>query len=149
MCIRDSNDGLHVNPSFIYAVFLWPYFLELEKKYSDRNTSNIEEVFNKTLKTQSEYIAIPDFFQQTIFTIWSLQSSFLNLNRRNIQYLTNFSKFRAAYDFLLVREMAAGYKNGLGKWRTDFQKNDDSLRGTIFEKMIEKTYEESSKIFGF
>jgi hypothetical protein len=45
--------------------------------------------------------------------------------------------------------MAAGDKKGLGKWWTDFQKNDDSLRGTIIAKMNEKTDEESSKIFGF
>ena len=25
------NKGMHVNPSFIYAVFLWPYFLQLDE----------------------------------------------------------------------------------------------------------------------
>ena len=134
------NDGLHVNPSFIYAVLLWPYFLELEKKYSDRNSSNIEEVFNETLKTQSEYIAIPDFFQQTIFTIWSLQSSFLNLNRRNIQYLTNFSKFRAAYDFFHIRSLVdEDLKSYADEW-FEIQKN---IKSKKFNK--NKNYDKKRK----
>ncbi|MDC3313613.1 polynucleotide adenylyltransferase PcnB, partial [Gammaproteobacteria bacterium] len=58
-------------------------------------------------------------------------------------------RFRAAYDFLLVREQASGDKGGLGKWWTDFQKNDDSLRGSLITRMNEKSDEESSKIFGF
>ena len=58
-------------------------------------------------------------------------------------------RFRAAYDFLLVRERASGDKSGIGKWWTDFQKNDDSLRGTIISEMNEKSDEESAKIFGF
>ena len=97
------NDGLHVNPSFIYAVFLWPYFQELEAKYSDDSSSGIDRAFKKVMQSQGEYIAVPDFFQSTIFTIWSLQSSFLNLSNRNVQYLTEISKFRAAYDFFYIR----------------------------------------------
>lgn len=99
------NDGLHVNPSFIYAVFLWPYFQELEEKYSNKDSLGIDQAFKKVMQTQGEYIAVPDFFQSTIFTIWSLQSSFLNLSKRNIQYLTGISKFRAAYDFFFIRSL--------------------------------------------
>ena len=95
------NKGMHVNPSFIYAVFLWPYFLEEDEKES----KGIDESFKRTIGSQNKYIAIPDFFQSTIFTIWSLQSSFLNLSKRNIQYLTSFSKFRAAYDFFHIRSL--------------------------------------------
>jgi hypothetical protein len=34
-------------------------------------------------------------------------------------------------------------------WWTDFQKNDDALRGSLISRMNEKNDEESSKIFGF
>ena len=97
------NDGLHVNPSFIYAVFLWPYFQELEENFS--NSKTMDELFKKVIHDQSKFIAIPDFFQSTIFSIWSLQSSFLNLSKRNASYLTGFSKFRAAYDFFYIRSL--------------------------------------------
>jgi poly(A) polymerase len=97
------NDGLHVNPSFIYAVFLWPYFQELEENFS--NSKTMDELFKKVIHDQSKFIAIPDFFQSTIFSIWSLQSSFLNLSKRNVSYLTGFSKFRAAYDFFYIRSL--------------------------------------------
>ena len=48
-----------------------------------------------------------------------------------------------------VRERAAADKGGLGKWWTDFQKDDDSLRGSIISNMNEKDDAESAKIFGF
>ena len=111
------KDNLHVNPSFVYAVFLWPYFKELEKKYFQKNTLGIDQVFQKTIDLQSEYIAIPNFFQSTIFTIWSLQDSFLNLSARNIQYLTSLHKFRAAYDFFYIRStIDDGLKVYADKW---------------------------------
>ena len=44
---------------------------------------------------------------------------------------------------------ATSDKNGLGKWWTDFQKNDDSLRGSLIARMNEKNDADSSKIFGF
>ena len=50
---------------------------------------------------------------------------------------------------LLVREKASSDTNGLGKWWTDFQKNDDSLRGSLITRMNEKNDTDSSKIFGF
>ena len=34
---------MHVNPSFIYAVFLWPYFLQLDEIESQ----GIDEAFKK------------------------------------------------------------------------------------------------------
>ena len=81
--------------------------------------------------------------------IWRLQPRFENLNPKRVHRLSKHPRFRAAYDFLLVRERASADKSGLGKWWTDFQKNDDSLRGSLISRMNEKTDEESSKIFGF
>ena len=97
------NDGLHVNPSFIYAVFLWPYFKEMEETSPD--VKDFDSIFRRVIESQAKYISIPDFFKSTIFTIWSLQSSFLNLSSRNIQYVKELSKFRAAYDFFHIRSL--------------------------------------------
>ena len=120
------NDKLHVNPSFIYAVFLWPYFKVLEDKYINNESRTIDDVFRHIIESQGKYIAIPEFFQNTIFTIWSLQSSFLNLSKRNIYYLTNLDKFRAAYDFFYIRsQIDNDLKPYADKW-FEIQKNVDN-----------------------
>ena len=120
------SDKLHVNPSFIYAVFLWPYFKVLEDKYINNESRTIDDVFRHIIESQGKYIAIPEFFQNTIFTIWSLQSSFLNLSKRNIYYLTNLDKFRAAYDFFYIRsQIDNDLKPYADKW-FEIQKNVDN-----------------------
>ena len=122
------KDGLHVNPSFIYAVFLWPYYKVLEDKYINNNSRSIDEVFRHIIESQSKYISIPDFFQNTIFSIWSLQSSFLNLSKRNIHYLTKLDKFRAAYDFFYIRsQINDEFKSYADKWY-EIQKNVKSVK---------------------
>ena len=123
-----KKDGLHVNPSFIYAVFLWPYYKVLEDKYINNNSRSIDDVFRHIIESQAKYISIPDFFQSTIFSIWSLQSSFLNLSKRNISYLTKLEKFRAAYDFFYIRsQINDEFKYYADKWY-EIQKNVKSVR---------------------
>jgi len=123
------NKGMHVNPSFIYAVFLWPYFQEiLENNSLKKQSLEMDEIFRLVMESQAKYIAIPDFFQSTIFTIWSLQSSFLNTSKRNVQYLTGLNKFRAAYDFFYIRSlMDPDLKNYADKWY-EIQKNVKSKK---------------------
>jgi poly(A) polymerase len=58
-------------------------------------------------------------------------------------------RFRAAYDLLLLREKAANEKQSLGKWWTDFQKNDENIKKALIDDLREKNMQESPKIFGF
>ena len=50
---------------------------------------------------------------------------------------------------LLIREKAANEKHSLGKWWTEFQKNDENLRKALIDDLKEKNMQESPKIFGF
>ena len=122
------RDELHVNPSFIYAVFLWPFFQEMQEQYNNKKTRDVDFIFRSVMDKQAKYIAIPEFFQSTIFTIWSLQSSFLNLSSRNIQYITNIEKFRAAFDFFYLRSLINNdLKYYADKWN-EIQKNVKSIK---------------------
>ena len=138
-----------ITPGFLMAALLWPTLLE---KCSSDGEINIRKFFRSmdgVLRNQQKLTAVPRKFSSYIKDIWVLQ---LKLHSRigSQPYKTlRHPRFRAAYDFLLVRERAANDKNGLGKWWTDFQKNDDSLRGSIIAQMKEKNDEESSKKFGF
>lgn len=132
------RDGLHVNPSFIYAVFLWPFFQEIQEQYDKINTRDIDFIFRTVMEKQAKYIAIPEFFQSTIFTIWSLQSSFLNLSSRNIQYITNLEKFRASFDFFYLRSLINDdLKYYADKWN-EIQKNVKSTKFNNREKIYGK-----------
>jgi poly(A) polymerase len=151
--LRNTDDRVKnqqsITPGFLLAALLWPSLL---KKCSKNGEINIRKFFRSmdgVLREQQKITAIPRKFSSYIKDIWVLQ---LKLHSRigSQPYKTiRHPRFRAAYDFLLVRERAAGDKSGIGKWWTDFQKNDDSLRGSIIAEMNEKSDEESAKIFGF
>jgi hypothetical protein len=40
-------------------------------------------------------------------------------------------------------------KQDLGKWWTDFQKNDENIKKTLINNLKEKNMQETPKIFGF
>ena len=138
-----------ITPGFLMAALLWPTLLEKCSRDGEINIRKFFRSMDGVLRNQQKLTAVPRKFSSYIKDIWVLQ---LKLHSRigSQPYKTlRHPRFRAAYDFLLVRERAANDKNGLGKWWTDFQKNDDSLRGSLIAQMKEKSDEESSKKFGF
>ena len=50
---------------------------------------------------------------------------------------------------MLIREKASNEIKVLGKWWTDFQRNDDNLKKSLINNLKEKDTQESFKTFGF
>ena len=131
------------------AALLWPLLISKCSKNGEVNIRKFFRSMDGVLREQQKLTAIPRKFNSYIKDIWVLQLK-LHSRIKSQPYKTiRHPRFRAAYDFLLVRERASSDKSGLGKWWTDFQKNDDALRGSLISRMNEKNDEESSKIFGF
>jgi len=73
---------------------------------------------------QLDYTAIPKRFTVACREIWDLQGRLQRRNKRSIESTFKHPRFRAAYDFLLLREQAGEELDGLGQWWTDFQTGD-------------------------
>ena len=145
---RIKNDQ-SVTPGFLLAALLWPTLISRCTKNNEINIRKFFRSMDGVLREQQKLTAVPRKFNSYIKDIWVLQLK-LHSRIKSQPYKTiRHPRFRAAYDFLLVREKASSDKNGLGKWWTDFQKNDDSLRGSLIARMNEKNDADSSKIFGF
>ena len=138
-----------VTPGFLLAALLWPILLARCTKNNEINIRKFFRSMDGVLREQQRLTAVPRKFNSYIKDIWVLQLK-LHSRIKSQPYKTiRHPRFRAAYDFLLVRERASNDQKGLGKWWTDFQKNDDALRGSLIARMNEKSDTESSKIFGF
>ena len=138
-----------VTPGFLLAALLWPILLARCTKNNEINIRKFFRSMDGVLREQQRLTAIPRKFNSYIKDIWVLQLK-LHSRIKSQPYKTiRHPRFRAAYDFLLVRERASNDQKGLGKWWTDFQKNDDALGGSLIARMNEKSDTESSKIFGF
>ena len=151
--LRNTDDRIKndqsVTPGFLLAALLWPTLISRCKKNNEVNIRKFFRSMDGVLREQQKLTAVPRKFNSYIKDIWVLQLK-LHSRIKSQPYKTiRHPRFRAAYDFLLVREKASSDTNGLGKWWTDFQKNDDSLRGSLIARMNEKNDIDSSKIFGF
>lgn len=123
--------GKSVTPAFLYAALLWPV-LQLRLQSQQTNNSNQHQLFqqvaHEVLVEQLQYTAVPKRFSIAAKEIWELQFRLLRKNKRSIDGAFNHPRFRAAYDFLLLREEAGEDLGGRGQWWTNFQLSDDAQK---------------------
>ena len=118
--------GLPVTPAFIYAALLWrPYLDELALAGKGRDASEVAA--EKALRAQQPFTSIPRRFGYMIKDIWALQAQLPARRGQAPARLLEHRRFRAAYDFLLLREQAEG-GGALGAWWTEYQEATPSRR---------------------
>ena len=138
------NQGKPVTPAFIFAAILWP---AVERRHAELMAEGIPEVpalhqaSHEVASRQQQHTAVPKRFGIPMREIWDLQ---LRLPKRGGQRALNLlenRRFRAAYDFLLLREQSGEETGNLGKWWTDFQNKNPDQR----EKMARATRPPTNK----
>lgn len=99
--------GKTVNPAFFYAALLWGNYLHQLAKFKKRGVPFYKaqlKAAEKTIDEQRAKTAIPKFAEQFISEIWILQPKLVNPRVREMANLERLPKFRAAFDFLVLRE---------------------------------------------
>jgi poly(A) polymerase len=134
------NTGQRVTPAFIFAAFLW-YPLEercqqlmVEGGLTHFDAFNL--AMNDVLQKQILRIMIPKRFSIPIREIWQLQTRMSKRFGRRAYQMLEHPKFRAAFDFLLVRgDVEGGAILELAEWWTEFQKEDEDLRKEMLQTL--------------
>ncbi|MBT4160859.1 MAG: polynucleotide adenylyltransferase PcnB [Gammaproteobacteria bacterium] len=118
-------EGKPVTPAFIYAAMLWfPFVDERDQLQKEGRISHVaasHEAANNILSKQQLFTSIPRRFSGTIRDIWFLQFRLPNRATKKPDTLMEHKRFRAAYDFLLIREAAGEETGNLGDWWTEYQ----------------------------
>ena len=120
-----------VTPAFIFAVILWPAVLEEMQALKDDGQPQptaLHQAIQLVLSEQLRHISIPRRFTNTMREIWELQFRLPKRYGQQAFRLTQHPRFRAAYDFLLLRESAGEDLQSLGEWWTNFQKANEGER---------------------
>lgn len=131
--LRIKNDQ-SVNPGFLLAVFLWHDVDELFKKYKKKFphpslalNKAIDDVFHE----QARIFPIQKRFSIAMSEIWRLQPKFNSTSSKKIYRLLGHPRFRASYDFLLLRCQTLEISESIGLWWTKFiesnKENQDLL----------------------
>ena len=120
--------GKSVTPYFLIAAFLWePLQLAVKKKVQQGLNEAIafQQATNEVISTQVRSTAFPKRVGYSIREVWGMQSKFKNRRGAKPFTLLQHQRFRAAYDFLLLRAETGGADMELADWWTKFQDADE------------------------
>ncbi len=123
--------GKTINPAFFYAVLLWQPFLERCDFYLSKGVVPAEaraQAGLDVLKRQATRTVIPRFAETFIREVWEMQTRLLNPKPQQIEALASHARFRAGFDFLLLREKSGDdTTQGMGSWWEAYQEmsNDE------------------------
>ena len=139
--LKDTDKRIHenksINPGFLLAVFLWRDVNETwekRKKTSINNTVALNTAIDFVLSKQSKIFPVQKRFIVTMREIWRLQPRFKNLNPKRIYRLLGHPRFRAAYDFLLLRNRQGEVENNLTQWWIKLVEADDKTKNILIKK---------------
>ena len=131
----DSRVGENkpVTPGFLVAVLLWDSYRERLAQHSDAMplVEARESASAEVLRDQNEIVAVPRRFAQFIREVWLLQPRLEIPPGKGIDKLVEHPRFRAAYDFLLLRAGVGEVEQELADWWTNYQTADDDQRITM------------------
>jgi poly(A) polymerase len=119
------------SPAFLFACLLWPQVQRRWKAIEQAGEKPIPALFaamDEVLDAQREQLAIPRRFDGMIKEVWALQPRFEYRSGARPFRLLEHPRFRAGYDFLLIRAESGEIPQELGDWWTDFQDADEDSR---------------------
>jgi len=135
------KQGKPVTPAFLFAALLWPALPTRVLRLQARGMPPIpamQEGAHDLIAEQCQRIAIPKRFTLPIREIWDMQERLPRRSGKRADLLLENSRFRAGYDFLLLRESAGEDTDGLGEWWTDYQDANDGERRTMIRDLGSK-----------
>lgn len=130
--------GKSVNPAFFYAALLWQQLLAENAHLLAGGMPSmpaLQQAGQRVISRQCERTAIPRFTVQTIRDIWEMQPRLEQPRPRQVEAIVQQQRFRAAYDFLVLREAAGEETHGFGAWWTRYQEADPGLRAEMLRAL--------------
>lgn len=130
--------GKPVTPAFLFAALLWP---ALPARAAALQASGmppipaLQEAAHEVIGEQCRRTAIPKRFSLPLREIWDMQERLPRRQGRRADLLLENPRFRAGYDFLLLRESAGEQTGDLGEWWTRYQEVSDSERRNMIREL--------------
>ena len=130
------QQGLPVTPSFLFAVLLWE---PVRRRYEELLDHGREPIDAMTLAgseiaaRQQARVAIPKRFSLPMREVWEMQPRLEQRQGTRPLRLLGHPRFRAAYDFLVLRASGGEADPELAEWWTRFQEGNTQERMRMTE----------------
>ena len=135
------DEGKPVTPAFLYAAILWEPVRQRWQKHINNNIPKmpaLQRATTEVIVEQIKRVAVPKRFTIMTRDIWTLQPRLeMRAGKRAFRLLTH-PKFRAGYDFLLLRAESGEDLKELSDWWTQFQFSKESDQQMMVNNIIPK-----------
>ena len=131
---RRVREGKPTSPSFLFATLLWHEVLskwEAIKASGERPMPALFLAMDEVLDVQGEKLAITRRIAGDIKDIWALQPRFEQRSGKRPYGVLEQPRFKAGYDFLLLRAESGEVDDELGSWWTKFMNSDGDARAAM------------------
>jgi poly(A) polymerase len=130
-------EGKPVTPGFLFAALLWEPMRRAADQLRPDSPSEIvafEQASAQTFSRQAQRVSIPRRFSYMAQDIWTMQPRLVARRGRRAEQLLGNPRFRAAYDFLLLRAECGEDVETHARWWTEFQEADENQRKSMVDK---------------
>ena len=129
--------GKPVTPGFLFATLLWEPVRQDSEACAARGMPRMqayEAAGADVIERQIHHVSLPRRFSFMVREIWGLQPRLVNrLGRGAARKLLTHPRFRAAYDFLLLRAESGEDVAEHAKWWTRFQETGEIAQDSMLE----------------
>ncbi|PFH27085.1 MULTISPECIES: polynucleotide adenylyltransferase PcnB [Burkholderia] len=126
--------GKPVSPGFLFATLLWHDMRQRFEQYTAEGeipVPALHRAMDDVLDMQTEKLAIHKRYSADMREIWGLQLRLEKRSGRSAMRLLEHQRFRAGYDFLLLRCESGELEADVGQWWTDFIEGDAAAREAL------------------
>ena len=114
------KENKKLNVGFLFAILLWPK-IYLKSGISKRiNYKSFYRTMAAVMQKQQNITAVPRRYSSFIRDVWMNQIRFNKIGKKSINF-TNNVRFRASYDFLLLRNPIEKNLETPINWWTEFK----------------------------
>ncbi|MCB1933955.1 MAG: polynucleotide adenylyltransferase PcnB [Candidatus Accumulibacter sp.] len=131
---RRVDQGKPISPGFLFATLLWHQLLATWEPLTRRGEPAIPSLFvamDEVLNVQAEKLAITRRIAGDIKDIWGLQPRFEQRSGKRPYGVLQQPRFKAGYDFLLLRAESGEVDPTISVWWTDFLHAGDEARAAM------------------
>lgn len=128
-----------VNPAFMFAAMLWYPRQKVVTHLLQEGLVPVvanEQAGNQVINQQVKHIAIPRRFTNTAREIWQMQFQLEKRKPHRAMALVYMHRFRAGYDFLLLRAEVEPQLVEIANWWTAFHDANDEARHGMIQALM-------------